>query len=231
VDFFAEGFRQAVSLLLGGDPDTWFAIGLSLWTAVLAVGIGVAVGAPLGTAVGLLHPPGSRALVFLFRVGMSVPTVVVGLVVYGLLCNRGPLARLELLYSPWAIVIGQTALAIPILASLSHAAAAALDPRLLETVRTHGGGRRLALRLALSENRPTLVTATLSAFGRCITELGIALLAGGSLRFRTRTLPAQIALETSVGEFGRALAPGLILVLLACGAALLSHAIAREDRR
>ena len=189
------------------------------------------VGAPLGTWVGLLRPRGSRALVFLFRVGMSIPTVVVGLVVYGLLCNRGPLSGLGLLYTPWAIVIGQTALAIPILASLSHAAAAALDPRLLETVTTHGGGKRLALYLALSESRPTLVAATLSAFGRCITELGIALAVGASLRFVTRTLPAQIALETSRGEFGRAMAPGLILVLLACGAAVLAHTLAREDRR
>jgi tungstate transport system permease protein len=231
VDFFAEGFRQAISLLLGGDPETWFAIGLSLWTALLAVGIGVVVGAPLGTAVGLLRPPGTRVLAFLFRVGMSVPTVVVGLVVFGLLCRRGPLAGLDLLYTPWAIVIGQTALAIPILASLSHAAATALDPRLLETVRTHGGSRRMAVRLALSENRPMLVTATISAFGRCITELGIALVVGGSFPFVTRTLPAQIARELSVGEFGRAVAAGLILVLLACGAAVLSHAIAREDRR
>ena len=123
---------------------------------------------------------------------------------------------------------------LPILASFVHATTSALDPRATETVRTHGGGRRLALSLALSEIRPTVVASSLSAFGRCITELGVALLVGGSIKSANsylRTLPAQVTLETSRGEFGRALAPGIILVLLACGAAAVAHGIGREERR
>ena len=231
MDFIAEGFRHAVALLVGGDPDTWFAIGLSLWTTLLALAIGAAVGVPIGGATGLFRPPGHRVLVLLFRVGMSMPTVVIGLLLFGLLSKRGPLAGLDLLYTPWAIVIGQALLAAPILASFAHASLAGLDPRVRETVATHGGGRLLALRLALGEVRPTLVATLLNAFGRCITELGIVLLVGGSLRWTTRNLPALIALETSRGEFGRGLAPGLVLMALACGAALLAGRLGREAGR
>lgn len=231
MNFLLDGFGQAISLLVSGDADTWQAVWLSLWTSLLAVAIGTALGATLGTYVGLVRPRGSAFFVALFRVGMSAPTVVIGLVLYGLLCSRGPLGGLGLLYTPAAIVIGQTLLATPILASLGQAAAASLDTRLVETVRTHGGGTLLAVRLAMSETRPALTTAVLSAFGRCITELGIALAVGGGIRHLTRTLPTLVSLETSRGEFDRGLAAGLILVLLACGAALIAPFVSRERRR
>jgi tungstate transport system permease protein len=59
------------------------------------------------------------------------------------------------------------------------------------------------------------VTALLMAFHRCITELGIALIVGGGIRFHTRTLPAEITLEISKGDFGLALAPAIPLMVVA----------------
>ena len=231
MEFLLEGLLRAITLLGSGDRETWGSVGLSLWTSLLAVGVATAFAAPLGAFVGLLRPRGSAVLVVMFRVGMSMPTVVIGLVVWGLLSSRGPLAGLGLLYTPAAIVTGQTLLAAPIVASLTQASAASLDPTMAETVRTLGGGRLLAVRTALSETRRELTVAVLSAFGRCITELGIALAVGGSLRYYTRTLPALVTLETSRGEFARAMAPGLILVFLACGAAVVAPLVARESRR
>jgi tungstate transport system permease protein len=231
MDFFGEGFREAFRLLLAGDPDTWHAIFLSLWTSVLALVFGGAFGVPLGTWLGVVRPRGGRVAVSLLYVGMAMPTVVIGLLLYGILSRRGPLAGLDLLYTPWAIVIGQSLLAFPIFASLAHGAAAGLDPRVLETARTHGGGTALTMRLALGESRTALVAATMLAFGRCVTELGIALAVGGSLRMQTRTLPALISLDTARGEFGRALAAGVILVLLACGAAAVAFVFLGKARR
>jgi tungstate transport system substrate-binding protein len=231
LSFFGESVSEAGRLLAGGDPDTWHAIGLSLWTSLLAVALGGGLGALAGAAVALFRPPGRRPLVFLFRVGMSVPTVALGLVVYGFLSRRGPLGHLDLLYSPWAIVLGEVLLAFPIVAALTHAGVSALDRTAIETVRTHGGGRAEALRRGLSERRSSVVAALLVAFGRCVTELGIALVVGGNLRLRTRTLPAQTTLELSRGELGRALAPCVILVAMALLAAVAAHAVAREERR
>jgi tungstate transport system permease protein len=231
MDFFWDGVGRGFELLAEGDAETWFAIGLSLWTSVVALAIGAAVGVPLGAWIGLFRPRGARAMAFVLRVGIALPTVFVGTVLYGLLSWRGPLSGLGLLYTPWAIVIGQALLAVPILATFAHAATAHLDPRALETVRTHGGSRRLALSLTLSQVRTTIVSAALLAFGRCITELGVALAVGGSIRFQTRTLPALATLEVSRGEFARSIACGMILVWLACGAAAVAYvAEGRKER-
>jgi tungstate transport system permease protein len=231
MDFLWEGAKEAVALLVSGDADTWHGIWLSTWTSVVAVGLATLIGTPLGAWLALFRPFGREAWVFAFRVGTAVPTVAIGLFLYGLFSRRGPLGGLELLYEPVAIVIGQALLAIPILATFSHAACAGLDARMAETVRTHGGGRLAILRLGLSQTRHTFVAALLLAFGRCVTELGIALIVGGAIRFKTRTLPALVTLEASRGELGRATAACLILVLLACGAVVIAHLVSREERR
>ena len=55
----------------------------------------------------------------------------------------------------------------------------------------------------------------LTAFARCVTELGIAVMVGGNIKGHTRTLATATALETGKGEFGRGLAMGFILLIIA----------------
>jgi len=80
----------------------------------------------------------------------------------------------------------------------------------------------------LSELRSPLLLAILTAFGRCATELGIAMLVGGNLK-STRTLATSTALETSRGEFSRGIAMGLIMLLLAVIVALAIAFFNREE--
>ena len=47
---------------------------------------------------------------------------------------------------------------------------------------------------------------------------------------RTRTLAATVTYETRRGEFGRAMACGILLLVLAVGTALLAHRLSREAR-
>jgi tungstate transport system permease protein len=104
---------------------------------------------------------------------------------------------------------------MPVLVTQVHAATRGMDARVRETMQTLGAGRWRTTLWALGESRPALVTALLLAFHRCITELGIALIVGGGVRFDTRTLPAEITLEISMGNFGLALAPAIPLLVVA----------------
>ncbi len=231
MDFLWGGVREAVRLLLHGDATTYHATWVSLLCTILAITLAALLAVPYGAWLGLYRPRGSRAQVFALRVAMSVPTVVIGLLVFGFLSRSGPLGALDLLYTKAAIVVGLVMLAFPLLASLAHGAAASLDRRVVETALTLGAGRWRALLKSLGEARVQLAAAYLAAFGRCFTELGIAITVGGNLKMRTRTLPSSIQLELGRGDFAAALAPGFLLLLLAAVAAMLTHRVSREALR
>lgn len=228
MEFLWQAFVEAARLVARGDEELLRAFGVSLTCTLTSVTLAALVAIPFGGWLGLFPSRGRRTAVFVLRVGMSVPTVVIGLLVYGVLSRKGPLGSLDLLYTKTAIVVGEVLLAFPLLATLAHAATASLEPRVVETALTLGAGRRRALVKILGEVRIALVAAYLAAFGRCLTELGIAITVGGNLALRTRTLPSSIQLEVSRGDFAKALAPGLVLLALACVAAIATHHLARE---
>ena len=72
--------------------------------------------------------------------------------------------------------------------------------------------------------------AILTAFGRCVTELGIAMMVGGNIKDRTRTLATATALETGKGEFARGIAMGALLLAIALGVTILVVLLSREDQ-
>jgi len=188
------------------------------WGDVLVQSIKVLVAAfvavPLGIVTALRTFTGKRMLLHALNALMAVPTVVVGLVLYGVLGRQGPLGELGLLYSPAAIVIGQCLLIIPIIWNLSIAAINGTDPRLASTCRAIGANAFQQVGMFVAEARYALTAAVVMGFGRAIGEVGVAMMLGGNIEGYTRTMTTAIALETSKGEFELAMALGLLL--LAC---------------
>lgn len=215
MNLLLEGLLDAFRLVVGRDPLVLSAAVRTLWISCLAVGTAAAVGLPLGTVLARKAVPGGRLAILAARAGMAVPTVFLGILCYAIFSRRGPLGATDLLYTPWAIVAGEFLLALPIVISITHGAVSALDPRVGETAITLGAGLFMRWRTYLSEARVGVLLAVLTAFARCVTELGIAMMVGGNIRDRTRTLATATALETGKGEFGRGLAMGLILLAIA----------------
>ena len=195
--------------------DVAGATALSLAISVAAVVLASTVGLPLAVVIGLSRTRAADVALVAARAAMALPTVLAGLLVYGLLSRHGPLGALGLLYTPQAIAAGEMMLALPLIVALGATAVRGLDARFDETLRGMdiGGARRLLL--AAREARPGVVTALLAAFARCVTELGVALLVGGNLKGSTRTLTTAIALETSRGDFSRAVDLGIVLLAVA----------------
>ena len=161
---------------------------------------------------------------------MDLPTVFLGLVCFAVFARQGPLGPLDLLYTPWAIVVGELVLAAPIIVSITHGAVKALDPGVGQTARTLGASALRRCRTYLSEARVGVTLAILTAFARCVTELGIAMMVGGNIRGHTRTLATATALETTKGEFERGMAMGIILLLIALLAMIAIVSVSREDK-
>ncbi|MFM8595455.1 MAG: ABC transporter permease, partial [Chloroflexota bacterium] len=117
-----QGFGEAWQLLVSGDPEVWSIAWLSLRVSLTATVIALVIGVPLGAGLALLNSPGKTAAVGVVHAGMALPPVVAGLAVSILLWRSGPFGSLGLLYSPTAMVIAQAVIATPIVAGLTHAA-------------------------------------------------------------------------------------------------------------
>src|SRR5881409_3707203 len=215
MDFLADGFRRAWSLLVAGDSEVYGIALLTLKVALVATLVSCAIGLPLGYFLATRRFWGRRAALTVVNTALAFPTVVVGLLLYGLLSRRGPLGGLGWLYTWQAIFVGDVLIAFPIAAALSAAAVQGVDPRIRRTAETLGAGRWRAAWTVAREARFALAAVITTAFGHVVAEIGSAMTVGGNIRGQTRTLTTAVALYTSQGDFGLALALGLILLLLA----------------
>jgi len=216
-----SGLADGVRMLLSLDPEVWHPIGVSLRVSLGACVISAALALPLGVGLGLGRFRGRNAVRTLVQASMSLPTVMVGLVLYGLLSREGMLGELGLLYTPAGMVIGQAVLAVPIMVGFSSAAFEQVDPRIQLTGLSLGASRLRAALLVASEHRAALVAAVAAGFGRVFAEVGVSMLLGGNIRGYTRNITTGIAFETGKGEFARGVALGVVLLVVALGVNLL----------
>jgi tungstate transport system permease protein len=215
MDFLAEGFRRALALVFTGDAEVFGIAFLTLKVAVIATVIACGVGLPVGYFLATRRFWGRRAALTVVNTALAFPTVVVGLLLYGMLSRRGPLGGLGWLYTWQAIVVGDVLLALPIAAALSAAAVQGVDPRVRRTAETLGAGPWRTAWTVAREARFALAAVVTAAFGQVVAEIGAAMIVGGNIRGSTRTLTTAVALSTSQGDFGLALALGLVLLALA----------------
>ncbi len=192
-------------------------VALSLEVSLGAVALAALLAIPLGAVLALGRFWGRGALVLLVNAAMGLPPVVVGLGLYLLFSRAGPLGPLGLLYTPTAMIIAQTILVIPIIASFTRETIEGLAAEygdMLAVLRA-GFGQRLATLLA--EARPALLTAILAGLGRALSEVGAVMIVGGNIAHYTRVMTTAITLETSKGNLALAMALGGILLALALG--------------
>lgn len=211
---FSAAFGQAFTLIWQADAALLEIVALSLQVSLTAVALACLIGMPLGAVLAVTRFPGRRALVLLINAAMGLPPVVVGLVLYMTFSQAGPLAVLDLLYTPIAMVIAQTLLVTPIVAALSRTAVAGLMDEFDETLRALRATRLQRMATLLWEARPALLTAALAGLGRAFAEVGAVMIVGGNINHATRVMTTAITLETSRGALDLALALGIILLVL-----------------
>ena len=202
-------------MILHLNHEVLTAVGTSLYTSCASILLSTLFGVPIGMLLGLKTFRGRQLAITLLNTLMALPTVVVGLVLFGLFSRQGPLGPLGLLFTPWAMIAGQAVLATPIVANLVLAAVAGSDNRIINTALTLGASGFQAARQLLAEIRFGVMAAVIAGFGRVIAEVGVAMMLGGNIRGSTRTMTTAIALETSKGEFAFALALGIVLLSVA----------------
>jgi len=214
VDLLWDGLREALRLLARGDDAVLSTTARSLYVSGLATALSLVVGVSAGSFLALQRFPGRGLALAFVNTGMGLPPVAVGLVVAILLWRSGPLGELGLIYTPWAIVIAQGVLAVPIITGFTAAALAAQRPELRLQLLGLGASRWQALWLQLKEARLPLLAAIMAGFGAAVSEVGASMMVGGNIDGHTRVLTTAVVLETSRGEFAPAIALSLILVAI-----------------
>jgi tungstate transport system permease protein len=211
----SAGIIQAIDLIVTLNPEVMQIAALSLYISLSATILAALVAIPLGSLIHFNEFWGKRAVIILIQTLYSVPTVVVGLVIYLLISRSGPLGFLGLLFTPQGMILGQMVLIIPIMMGLVISALGGIDRSISDTLVALGADTFQKIWEILKEARYAILSAVVFGFGRAIAEVGVAMMIGGNIRGHTRVLTTAITLETGMGDFGLSIALGIILLLVA----------------
>ena len=220
---------EALRLIVTFDRELYLTVWTSIRFSVTSVVISSALAIPVGAVLARTRFPGRRMVTVLLSSLMALPTVVIALVLYGLLSRTGPLGYLGLLFSPLAVIIGQTVLCFPIIVTMTRTAVEAIEEETVETLITLGATPVRRMFALLREARSGIIAATLAGFGRAIGEIGISMMLGGNIRWQTRTITTAIALQSSRGQFELALGLGMVLIVVALTANVVLNMVADRE--
>ena len=203
---------------------------LSLQVTLTATVLASLIGMPFGAWLALTRFRARRWIIATLNALMGIPPVVVGLIVYVMLSRSGPIGVLNLLFTPTAMVIAQVIIILPLIASLAHQACRDLWAEYHDLMISLGSKKLQRIQVLLWDGRRALLTAALAGFGRAIGEVGAIMIVGGNIDHATRVLTTSIALETSKGNLGFALALGGVLILLSLTVSFAVHGLSRTER-
>lgn len=210
-----EAVRIALDMIISGDPVVFSIAFRTLMISISATALASFIFIPLACLIHFNRFRGKRFLLSIIQTLYSLPTVLVGMLVFLFISRAGPLGSLGMLFSPGAIVLGEVLLIAPIITGLTISALAGLGRDISDTALSLGAGQLQMVLKVLSESRSMVLTAVLMGFGRAVSEIGVAIIVGGNISGYTRTLTTAIALGVGKGETAASIALGIILLALA----------------
>jgi len=220
-----SGVVQAVNLIVTLNPEVMQIAILSIYISLTSTIIASCIAIPAGGFIHFYDFRGKNVLIALIQTLYSLPTVVVGLVIYLIISRSGPLGFFGLLFTPEGMILGQTILIIPIMTGLVIAALSGVGQEIHDTLVSLGATSVQSIIQIVKEARIAILSAVILGFGRAISEVGVAMMIGGNIRGETRVLTTAIALQTGLGDFGFSIALGIILLLIALVIVIIMYLI------
>jgi tungstate transport system permease protein len=223
-----DGFTKAIELLVSLDPEVMRIAGRSLIISGTSCLLASLICLPLASIIHFRQFRGKRALISTIQTLFAMPTVLVGLFVLVLFSRVGPLGFFGILFTPYAMVIGQILLISPLLLGFTISALSGVSREIIDTATSLGASGFQTVWLVLREARYAVLAAVIMGFARAISEVGCAMMVGGNIRGATRVMTTAISLEASKGDIALAIALGIILLFVAL---ILNIALNRLQQR
>jgi molybdate transport system permease protein len=190
--------------LTGSDATQ--ALVLSLWTASVATAISLVIGVPLAWALARGSFPGQRLVRALTTLPLVLPPVVGGVALLLAFGRTGLIGRyldswfgLTIPFSPVAVVMAETFVAMPFLVITVEGALRSADQGFEEAAATLGARRMTVFRrVTVPLIAPSLGAGAVLCWARALGEFGATITFAGSFPGRTETMPIAVyyALET-----------------------------------
>jgi molybdate transport system permease protein len=207
--------------------DATQALTLSLWTATVSTAISMVIGVPLAWVLARSSFPGQRLLRALVTLPLVLPPVVGGVALLLAFSRTGIVGRyldswfgLTIPFSPLAVVMAETFVAMPFLIITVEGAFRSADQGFEEAAATLGAKRLTVFRrITLPMIAPSLGAGAVLCWARALGEFGATITFAGSFPGQTETMPIAVyyALENDPDA-----AIALSLVLLVVSVAVLA---------
>ena len=209
-------------------PEAASALGLSLRTCAVALGVDLLLGVPAALVLSRSWR-GVRVARILVALPLSLPPVVAGIALLAAFGRRSTLgaflsgAGLDIAFTTSAVVIAQVFVSLPFLIVTLESAMRAREQGLDEMASSLGASpSRVFWRITLPTVLPGLGRGTALALARCLGEFGATLTFAGSMQGVTRTMPLQIYLARE-SDADLALALGVVLLGVAAAVVALTE--------
>ena len=209
-------------------PEAASALGLSLRTCAVALGVDLLLGVPAALVLSRSWR-GVRAARILVALPLSLPPVVAGIALLAAFGRRSTLgaflsgAGLDIAFTTSAVVIAQVFVSLPFLIVTLESALRAREQGLDEMASSLGASpTRVFWQITLPTVLPGLGRGAALALARCLGEFGATLTFAGSMQGVTRTMPLQIYLARE-SDADLALALGVVLLGVAAAVVALTE--------
>ena len=209
-------------------PEARDALGLSLRTCAVALGVDLLLGVPAALVLSRSWR-GVHAARILVALPLSLPPVVAGIALLAAFGRRSTLgallggAGLDIAFTTSAVVIAQVFVSLPFLIVTLESALRAREQGLDEMASSLGASpSRVFWQITAPTVLPGLGRGTALALARCLGEFGATLTFAGSMQGVTRTMPLQIYLARE-SDADLALALGVVLLGVAAAVVALTE--------
>ena len=209
-------------------PEAAAALGLSMRTCVMALGVDLLLGVPAALVLSRSWR-GVRAARILVALPLSLPPVVAGIALLAAFGRRSTLGAflsgvgLDIAFTTTAVVIAQVFVSLPFLIVTLESALRAREQGIDEMASSLGASpSRVFWRITLPTVLPGLGRGAALALARCLGEFGATLTFAGSMQGVTRTMPLQIYLARE-SDADLALALGVVLLGVAAAVVALTE--------
>ncbi len=188
---------------------------LSLIINLTATTIAFIIGTGFGYLLYFYDFKLKKLVIIINKTLMGIPPVVLGLLLFLLLKRDGALGFLQLLYTPFALLIAQILLIVPIITGNVYQMLEQRGNKLFYTLKMYEVKSFGLIKYSISEFRNQLLFIFMIGFARAVSEVGAVIIVGGNILGSTRMMTTAIVTLRSSGNFSEAIILGIMLLLIA----------------